>query len=51
MNVTIHDDHEVDDNEKFEIQLSHDGSVGRIISPDHIGNLNNVTVTIRETEG
>ena len=51
MMVKIHDDHEVDDNEKFEIQLSHVGSVGRIISPDHIGNLNNVAVTIRETEG
>ena len=46
MMVEIYDDHEVDDNEKFVIQLFHVGS-----SPDHIGNLNNVAVTIRETEG
>ena len=46
MNVTIHDDHEVDDNERFEIQLS---DVGR--SPDHIGALKRVGVTIVEREG
>lgn len=46
MMVEIHDDHEVDDNERFEIQLSH---VGR--SPNHIGDLKKVGVTILEKEG
>ena len=46
MTVEIHDDHEVDHNEKFEIHLSH---VAR--SPDHIGDINKVTVAILEKEG
>ena len=46
MNVTIHDDHKVDDNERFEIQLSH-----IVRSPTHIGDLKTVGVTILEKEG
>ena len=46
MRVKIHDDHDIDDNERFEIQLSH---VER--SSDHIGALNRVGVTIVEREG
>ena len=46
MTVEIHDDHEVDHNEKFEIHLS---DVAR--SSDHIGTLNRVGVTIVEREG
>ena len=44
--VKIHDDHEIDDNERFEIHLS---DVER--SPDHIGNIKQVGVTIVENEG
>ena len=46
MTIKIHDDHDIDDNERFEIQLS---DVGR--SPGHIGTLNRVGVTIVEREG
>ena len=46
MMVEIRDDHEIDDNERFEIHLSH---VGR--SADKIGDLNKVGVTILENEG
>ena len=46
MNVTINDDHEVDDNERFEIQLSH-----VVRSPSHIGDLKKVGVKILEKEG
>ena len=46
MMVGIHDDHEVDHNEKFEIHLSH---VGR--TANKIGDINKVTVAILEKEG
>ena len=46
MVVEIHDDHEVDHNEKFEIHLS---DVAR--SPAHIGDIKKVTVAILEKEG
>ena len=46
MTVEIHDDHEVDHNEKFEIHLSH---VGR--TANKIGDINKVTVAILEKEG
>ena len=46
MMVEIHDDHEIDHNERFEIHLS---PVGR--SADHIGDINKVTVAILEKEG
>ena len=49
MTVEIHDDHEVDHNEKFEIHLSHVAS--HRSHPDHIGDINKVTVAILEKEG